>query len=71
MAEAVVRRLLGSVMKLPGERIDPDQPFGTLGLDSLMAIELRNRVEVVARPQALLDDGLELPRPSKNSAPTS
>jgi myxalamid-type polyketide synthase MxaE and MxaD len=47
VAEAVVRSLVGSVMKLPEDRIDPDQPFGTLGLDSLTAIELRNRVEAV------------------------
>ena len=35
---------LGAVLKLPTERIDRDRPFGTMGLDSLMALEFTRRV---------------------------
>ena len=45
IADAAVRRLVSEVLRLAESRIGDDQPFGTLGLDSLMAIELRNRLE--------------------------
>ena len=35
---------LAMVLKLPRERIDRDRPFGTMGLDSLMALEFTRRV---------------------------
>ena len=43
--EEEVRSILGSVLKLPADRIDPRAPMGDLGLDSMMGVELRNRVE--------------------------
>ncbi|MFR0357450.1 type I polyketide synthase [Streptomyces sediminimaris] len=45
IAEDVVRELAGRVLRLAPERIAPDSPFKTLGLDSLMSLELRNRLE--------------------------
>ncbi|MEM9644077.1 MAG: SDR family NAD(P)-dependent oxidoreductase, partial [Planctomycetota bacterium] len=36
---------LGQIMGMPAEAIDPLQPLGSLGLDSLMAIELKNTIE--------------------------
>jgi myxalamid-type polyketide synthase MxaE and MxaD len=46
VVERAVRRLVCGVLKLPEARLDAAQAFGNLGLDSLMAIELRNRLEV-------------------------
>ena len=40
VAEAVAR-----VMRLPHETLDLERPLSTLGFDSLMAVELKNRVE--------------------------
>lgn len=45
VAEDGVRKVVGGVLKMPASRIGELQPFGTLGLDSLMAIELRNQLE--------------------------
>ncbi|WP_341891915.1 beta-ketoacyl synthase N-terminal-like domain-containing protein [Variovorax sp. YR752] len=51
LAEPLVREAVGAVLKLAPARIDPAQPFGTLGLSSLLAMELRNRLETLfARP---------------------
>jgi acyl carrier protein len=36
---------LAQVLRLPVSRIDPARPMGQLGLESLMALELRNRLE--------------------------
>ncbi|GCE20004.1 type I polyketide synthase [Dictyobacter kobayashii] len=36
---------VANVLRLPVERLDREQPLTTLGLDSLMAIELKNRLE--------------------------
>ena len=38
---------LGAVLKLPPARIERDRPFGTLGLSSVMGLELRQRLEQV------------------------
>lgn len=45
---AMVQRELATVLGLAGspDAIVTDQPFPTLGLDSLTAVELRNRVQV-------------------------
>ncbi len=36
---------LGRIMSMDAASIDPSQPLGALGLDSLMAIELKNTIE--------------------------
>jgi acyl transferase domain-containing protein/NADPH:quinone reductase-like Zn-dependent oxidoreductase/NAD(P)-dependent dehydrogenase (short-subunit alcohol dehydrogenase family)/acyl carrier protein len=36
---------ISHVLRLPGASIDPRAPFTTLGMDSLMSLELRNRLE--------------------------
>ena len=40
-----MRDAVGGVLRLPADQIDRHRPFGSLGLDSLMALELRNRLE--------------------------
>ncbi len=37
---------VGNVLRVPASRLDIEQPLTTLGLDSLMAIELKNRIEL-------------------------
>jgi len=45
VAEAAIGHIVGGVLRLPGDRLDMTAPFGSLGLDSLMSIELRNALE--------------------------
>jgi acyl carrier protein len=45
LLEERVARHVSSILKLPGGRLDPRKPLGSYGLDSIMAIELRNRLE--------------------------
>ncbi len=43
----IVREAVGRVLKIPASRLDPRKALGSLGLNSLMAMELRNRLEIV------------------------
>ncbi|MGW3498263.1 type I polyketide synthase [Streptomyces sp. NPDC001020] len=45
LAEEEVRRLAGRVLRLGAEGVGSAVPFKELGLDSLMGLELRNRLE--------------------------
>jgi phthiocerol/phenolphthiocerol synthesis type-I polyketide synthase B len=43
--DRVVRETLGRVLKIAPSRLDPRKALGAMGLNSLMAMELRNRLE--------------------------
>lgn len=43
--ELYLSEQVAGVLRVPQERLDREQPLTALGLDSLMAIELRNRIE--------------------------
>jgi myxalamid-type polyketide synthase MxaE and MxaD len=43
--EPVIREALGQALKLAPDRIDPHRALGSMGLSSLLAMELRNRLE--------------------------
>jgi phthiocerol/phenolphthiocerol synthesis type-I polyketide synthase B len=49
--EPIVREAVAQVLKLNATRIDVRKPFGSMGLSSLLAMELRNRLEAaLGRP---------------------
>ncbi|MFN8075598.1 MAG: SDR family NAD(P)-dependent oxidoreductase [Kineosporiaceae bacterium] len=45
LVEGKVRQLVGRVLRLDPASVDRETPFKALGLDSLMGLELRNRLE--------------------------
>jgi acyl carrier protein len=45
LAEEFLRRSVADVLRLPSARIDLERPLLDMGIDSLMAVELKNRTE--------------------------
>ena len=60
LLSAFVGSQVGRVLGLPPDTLDLQQPLRTLGLDSLMAVEIRNRLQAnlgVSLPLAVLLEG--------------
>jgi acyl transferase domain-containing protein/acyl carrier protein len=60
LVESYIQRELGRVLRLDAARVDLQKPLNTLGLDSLMAVELTTRIETdlgVTFPLAALTQG--------------
>jgi myxalamid-type polyketide synthase MxaE and MxaD len=49
LIENAVREAAARVLRIPVQKLDPRRPLGSMGLDSLMAIELRNRLTALLR----------------------
>jgi len=63
LLEEHLRRLFGRLTKIDPAAIDPGQPLAELGLDSLVAVELKGALEAeldVSPPVSALLDGLSL-----------
>jgi acyl carrier protein len=45
LLEAYLQQQVARVLKLDPSRVEPSKPLGLMGIDSLMALELRNRLE--------------------------
>ncbi|MDC3985913.1 type I polyketide synthase [Polyangium jinanense] len=45
LVQAVLRAQVSQVLRIPEERLDLDEPLTSLGMDSLMGLELRHRLE--------------------------
>ena len=45
LLDGITRDVIARVLNLPPSRVDARKAFGTMGLTSLMAMELRNRLE--------------------------
>lgn len=43
--QAHIQKTLGQVLRMAPERIEPKTPLGSLGLESMMSVEFRNRLE--------------------------
>ena len=58
MIEDYVARALGRVLRMPPQAVDRQRPFAELGLDSLMGVELRNRIQADLHVTAAMTDVL-------------
>jgi myxalamid-type polyketide synthase MxaE and MxaD len=45
LAEGYLRALLGRVLQIDGEQLDPQRPLISFGFDSLMGVEVKQRIE--------------------------
>ncbi|HEX3730983.1 MAG TPA: SDR family NAD(P)-dependent oxidoreductase [Opitutaceae bacterium] len=56
-----IRRLVGGVLRAPGGMVPADVPFTELGVDSLLAVEIKNRLQRQAEVDLPLADLLRGP----------
>ena len=50
-----IQKTLAQVLRMAPERIEPKTPLGLLGLESIMSVEFRNRLEASLTKQQILE----------------
>jgi acyl carrier protein/NAD(P)-dependent dehydrogenase (short-subunit alcohol dehydrogenase family) len=61
LVETSLREMVARVLRLPADGVDVRQPLNDLGLDSLMALELFNRIEKTFSKTIRLETTLQAP----------
>lgn len=64
MMQEQLREILGGILKASPSKIDVDLPFANMGLDSLMAIQLRNKLQKLLGIQVPITTFWNYPRVS-------
>ncbi|WP_342374538.1 acyltransferase domain-containing protein [Myxococcus stipitatus] len=59
LLDSYLRELVASLLKMPVARLDSEQPLNTLGLDSLLSLELKHKIHAETGVNMQLDELLQ------------